>query len=83
MDPQQALKILDNAAGLAALPRSDHVAVQQAVAVLTAVVAQPPAPVATPGAIDPAIPPAARKKTSPRSDAEGHPVVATANGKPL
>jgi hypothetical protein len=47
MTPEQALQILDRASALAALPRRDHVAVQQALAVLaeaTKPQAAPPAP---------------------------------------
>jgi len=48
MTPDQALQILDRASALAALPRQDHVAVQQALAVLAAAI-KPPAPPAAPG----------------------------------
>lgn len=40
MTPEQALQILDNAAARAQLTRQDHVAVQQAVAVLRRMIEQ-------------------------------------------
>ena len=49
MTPDQALQILDRASALAAMPRQDHVAVHQALAVLAAAIApKPPAPAAAP-----------------------------------
>lgn len=54
MTPQQALQILDNAAGQAHLTRNDHIAVQEALAIVRAAItpptaddkATPPAPAA-------------------------------------
>lgn len=43
MTPDQALQILDRASAMAALPRQDHVAVQQAIEVIRQAI-KPPAP---------------------------------------
>lgn len=50
MTLDQALQILDRASAMAALPRQDHVAVQQALAVLAEAIA--PKPPARPAAPD-------------------------------
>ena len=48
MTPQQALQILDNAAAQARLTRNDHIAVQEALAAVRAVIPQPADPAPTP-----------------------------------
>lgn len=48
MTPDQALQILDRASALAAMPRQDHVAVQQALSVLAAALAPRPTAPADP-----------------------------------